>query len=68
MYSMISLKSQTNTSHILQSTSVVTFWPLVILAIEEELTPESLISSFLFSPLSLSNYHNLLELTIILPP
>lgn len=60
MYSIMSLKSHFNASQILHNTSVVTFCPFVIFAIEEELTPESFISSFLFSSLSMSNFHNLL--------
>jgi len=57
MYSIISLKSQFKALQILHKTSVVTFSPLVNLAIEEELTPVSSINCFLFIPLSISSFH-----------
>lgn len=48
LYSIISPKSQFNFSHILHKISVVTFFPFVILAIEEELIPVKSMSLFLF--------------------
>ena len=54
----MSLKSHSSAAHILHKTSVVTFCPSVSFAIEEELTPESLISYFLFIPLPINNFHS----------
>lgn len=50
---MISRKSELSALQILHRTSVVTFYPLVIFAIEQELIQGSLISSFYL------NFHQL---------